>query len=114
MHVPIIVGGPHPTYSPEMIDQPGIDIICRGEGEDAMLELVEAMEHDRDVTEIRNLYVKTRRGVVHKNPIRPAVPLDELPVPGSGALLQVQVPARHADEAVHRQHGMPLSLHLLP
>jgi radical SAM superfamily enzyme YgiQ (UPF0313 family) len=81
LHVPIIVGGPHPTYSPEMIDQPGIDLICRGEGEDAILELAEAMEHDRDVTRIRNLHVKTRRGVVHKNLIRPAVPLDELPFP---------------------------------
>jgi anaerobic magnesium-protoporphyrin IX monomethyl ester cyclase len=80
-NVPVIVGGPHPTYSPEMIAQPGIDIICRGEGEHALLELVEAMEHDRDVTAIRNLYVKTRSGVVHKNPIRPAVPLDELPTP---------------------------------
>ncbi len=33
LHVPIIVGGPHPTYSPELIERPGIDIICRGEGE---------------------------------------------------------------------------------
>jgi radical SAM superfamily enzyme YgiQ (UPF0313 family) len=81
LNVPVIVGGPHPTYSPEMIEQPGIDIICRGEGEHAMLELVDAMEHDRDVTQIRNLYVKTRRGVIHRNPIRPAVPLDELPPP---------------------------------
>lgn len=81
LHVPIIVGGPHPTYSPEMIERPGIDIICRGEGEHAMLDLVEAIEHDRDVTQIRNLYVKTRKGTVHKNPIRPAVPLDELPPP---------------------------------
>ena len=30
-----------------MIDRPGIDIICRGEGELAMLELADAMEHDR-------------------------------------------------------------------
>jgi radical SAM superfamily enzyme YgiQ (UPF0313 family) len=80
-NVPIIVGGPHPTYSPEMIEQPGIDIICRGEGEHAMLELADALAHDRDVTTIRNLHVKTRSGVVHKNPIRPAVPLDELPFP---------------------------------
>ena len=80
-NVPIIVGGPHPTYSPEMILQPGIDIICRGEGEHAMLELVEAIEHGRDVTAIRNLHVKTRTGTIHRNPIRPAVPLDELPPP---------------------------------
>jgi anaerobic magnesium-protoporphyrin IX monomethyl ester cyclase len=80
-HIPIIVGGPHPTYSPEMIEQPGIDIICRGEGEHAMAELADAMEHDGDVTGIRNLHIKTRSGVVHKNPMRPAVPLDELPFP---------------------------------
>ncbi len=81
LNIPIIVGGPHPTYSPEMIHQPGIDIICRGEGEHAMLELAEAMEHDRDVTQIRNLSIKTRSGTIHQNPIRPAVPLDDLPVP---------------------------------
>ena len=79
--VPIIVGGPHPTYSPEMIDRPGIDIICRGEGELAMLELANAMEHDRDVTAIRNLAVKTRTGAIHRNDLRPPVPLDELPFP---------------------------------
>jgi radical SAM superfamily enzyme YgiQ (UPF0313 family) len=75
------VGGPHPTYSPDMINQPGIDVICRGEGEVAMLELADAMEHDRDVTKIRNLVVKTSSGAIHRNEIRPAVPLDEIPMP---------------------------------
>jgi anaerobic magnesium-protoporphyrin IX monomethyl ester cyclase len=79
--VPIIVGGPHPTYSPGMIDRPGIDLICRGEGELAILELADALEHDRDVTSIRNLHVKTRSGAIHRNDVRPAVPLDELPMP---------------------------------
>ena len=41
LDIPIIVGGPHPTYSPDMIMSPGIDIICRGEGELAMLELAD-------------------------------------------------------------------------
>jgi radical SAM superfamily enzyme YgiQ (UPF0313 family) len=81
LHIPVIVGGPHPTYSPEMIHQPGIDIICRGEGELAMLELADAMERGQDVTQIRNLYIKTRSGKIHENPMRPAVPLDDLPVP---------------------------------
>src|SRR5205823_10693301 len=81
LNVPIIVGGPHPTYSPEMILNPAIDIICRGEGELAMLELADALQRDADITKIRNLQVKTRDGVVHKNDVRPAVPLDELPPP---------------------------------
>jgi anaerobic magnesium-protoporphyrin IX monomethyl ester cyclase len=81
MNVPVIIGGPHPTYSPDMINRPGIDIICRGEGELAMLELADAMEHDRDVTKIRNLSVKTKDGTIHTNELRPPVPLDELPPP---------------------------------
>ena len=80
-NIPIIVGGPHPTYSPDMIDRPGIDIICRGEGELAMQELADTMERDGDITGIRNLHIKTRSGVIHRNDIRPAVPLDELPMP---------------------------------
>ena len=80
VNVPVIVGGPHPTYSPDMINEPGIDIICRGEGELAMLELADCLEHDRDITSIRNLHIKTRHGIV-RNDIRPAVPLDELPMP---------------------------------
>jgi hypothetical protein len=64
-----------------MIDGAGIDIICRGEGELAMLELADTLERGADPTRIRNLSVKTRDGVVHHNDIRPAVPLDELPMP---------------------------------
>jgi anaerobic magnesium-protoporphyrin IX monomethyl ester cyclase len=81
LHIPIVVGGPHPTYSPEMIHAVGIDIICRGEGELAMLDLAEALEHDGDVTQIRNLYVKMRNTTIHRNDIRPAAPLDDLPPP---------------------------------
>jgi hypothetical protein len=33
-----IFGGPHPTICPEMIYQPGVDGICIGEGEHALLE----------------------------------------------------------------------------
>ena len=81
LNIPIIVGGPHPTYSPDLINSSGIDIICRGEGELAMLELADAMERDTEVTGIRNLHVKTRNGTIHRNDLRPAVPLDELPFP---------------------------------
>lgn len=79
--VPIVMGGPHPTYSPDVIQNPGIDVICRGEGELAMLELADALQCDRDITGIANLHVKTRGGVVHRNELRPPVALDELPFP---------------------------------
>ena len=81
LNLPIIVGGPHPTYSPDMINSPGIDIICRGEGELAMLELADALDAGKDITRIRNLHVKARNGAIHRNDMRPAFPLDELPPP---------------------------------
>ena len=31
--IPVIMGGPHPTLFPEVIDEDGVDMICRGEGE---------------------------------------------------------------------------------
>ena len=35
-----IMGGPHPTFYPDMIHQTTLDAICIGEGEEAFLELI--------------------------------------------------------------------------
>ena len=35
-----VFGGPHSTYSPEMIKKDYVDAICRGEGEVYFLELI--------------------------------------------------------------------------
>ena len=55
-----ICGGPHPTFVPGMIEAEGIDIICRGEGEYAVLELLQTLRDGRDYTGIKNLTVKGR------------------------------------------------------
>ncbi|NQU74401.1 MAG: B12-binding domain-containing radical SAM protein [Candidatus Omnitrophica bacterium] len=76
-----IFGGPHPTLLPEIINHQSIDCICRGEGEYALLDLVEAMSSRQDFHDIENLWVKTER-VVHKNNLRPLIcNLDALPFP---------------------------------
>ncbi len=36
-------GGPHPTFFPEMVQEEGVDGICRGEGEEAFVDLVDAL-----------------------------------------------------------------------
>ncbi len=76
-----IMGGPHPTFFPEVIEQRGIDMICIGEGEYAMLELAEAIDNGGKIDNIRNLWVNTGNGVI-KNPLRPLLhDLDILPLP---------------------------------
>ena len=36
-----VFGGPHPTYFPKFIKEDGVDYICRGEGERAILKILE-------------------------------------------------------------------------
>jgi radical SAM superfamily enzyme YgiQ (UPF0313 family) len=81
MNVLSIFGGPHPTCSPQFIERAGVDIICRGEGEYPMLELVEALEKGKDFTAIPNLWVKLN-GQIYRNSPRPYLSdLDSLPWP---------------------------------
>src|SRR5262249_2953523 len=61
-----LFGGPHPTYFPDAIFSPGIDVVCRGEGEDAAVELVNALDRGEDHRRIPDLWVK-HEGVVTKN-----------------------------------------------
>lgn len=63
------MGGPHPTYYPDVIHTPGLDVICRGEGEDASVELCNALDAGDDITRIRDLWVK-HEGKVYKNSAR--------------------------------------------
>lgn len=78
--IPIIVGGIHPTILPDLvINNPYVDFICRGEGEYALLELVDGLEKSKDVYSISNIWAK-KDGMIYRNPIRPPISnLDELP-----------------------------------
>jgi len=77
-----VFGGPHPTYFPEMIEAEGVDAICLGEGEEALVELADTLAAGAPITGIRNWWVKDSEGTIHRNPIRPPTPdLDTLPPP---------------------------------
>ncbi len=74
-----VFGGPHPTFSPEMIEKEGVDVVCVGEGEYAFLELANALRDKKPVDNIKNLWIK-RKGKIIKNNVRPLIQnLDELP-----------------------------------
>jgi radical SAM superfamily enzyme YgiQ (UPF0313 family) len=78
-NIKVVFGGVHPTYFPEIIDSEGVDIVCIGEGEYSMLELMDAIDNNGDITGIPNLWVK-KKGTVVKNELRPLIEnLDDLP-----------------------------------
>jgi len=74
----IIMGGPHPTFYPEVINEDCLDIICRGEGEYALLELADRLDGKREFTDIKNLWVK-KDGNIYKNELRELADVEQLP-----------------------------------
>jgi radical SAM superfamily enzyme YgiQ (UPF0313 family) len=56
----------------------GIDIICVGEGEGALVELCEKLYRNEDITGIKNLQIKKGDRII-RNEMRPPVDLNTLP-----------------------------------
>jgi len=76
-----VAGGPTPTYAPEeVIAEDCVDYICVGEGEKPIIELVNNLENNDDVTSIPNIWCKTN-GEIKKNAIRDALDVNELLYP---------------------------------
>jgi anaerobic magnesium-protoporphyrin IX monomethyl ester cyclase len=75
-----ICGGPHISLAPQELERTsGLNAICLGEGEEALLELVNNLQNGSDINNIRNIWVKDSRGI-HKNPCRPLIQdIDSLP-----------------------------------
>jgi anaerobic magnesium-protoporphyrin IX monomethyl ester cyclase len=80
--LPIVLGGIHPTVAPnEALAVKGVFAVCIGEGEQAVLEVVEAIERGSEYNNIKNLWIKKRSKII-KNELRPLIPnLDTLPLP---------------------------------
>lgn len=78
-NIPVIAGGVFVTFSPEeVISNELIDMICIGEGEEALSELCEKMAGNEDYSNIKNLWVK-RDGKIIRNPLRRLTGINDLP-----------------------------------
>ena len=82
-----VFGGPHPTFFPEMVEADGVNGICRGEGEEAMVDLVDALAEGGPgaalgVANWSFVRDGDRHSGVVNNPVRPYIEdLDSLPFP---------------------------------
>jgi radical SAM superfamily enzyme YgiQ (UPF0313 family) len=77
--IPVVVGGLHATFSPEeVLSQDGIDHVCMGEGEAALLDLVETLDSGTATPprSIANIWSKGGTRPKLRNPIEP---IDSLP-----------------------------------
>jgi len=79
LKIPIVWGGIHPTVSPEECLKYA-DFVCRGEGEEAIVELADKIEKKENCHSIKNICFKDRKGNFIINSVRPLVQnLDLIP-----------------------------------
>jgi anaerobic magnesium-protoporphyrin IX monomethyl ester cyclase len=76
-----LLGGPHPTYYPDIINKPGIDIIARGEAEYAILELMQKLQKKEGIDQIKNLWIKKDGQIIRNEMDCLPADLDALPLP---------------------------------
>jgi radical SAM superfamily enzyme YgiQ (UPF0313 family) len=77
----LIAGGPHMTFCPEALIS-SIDFGIIGEGEEALLEVVNAIDqnHAEDIFDLQNIcYIKNNKMTV--NNVRPLLDIGSLPMP---------------------------------
>lgn len=80
LKAPVIWGGIHPTIRPEESLEHA-DIVCVGDGEDALLELIEKMEKGEPYTHVGNLWFKENGNLIKNPPRELTRDLDIYPMP---------------------------------
>jgi anaerobic magnesium-protoporphyrin IX monomethyl ester cyclase len=76
----VVVGGPHATMLPEAtLAIPGVDIVCEGEGEQVLVELLRAGGNPRGIAGL--LYRDESGQVVRQPRHQEYANLDEIPIP---------------------------------
>jgi anaerobic magnesium-protoporphyrin IX monomethyl ester cyclase len=75
-----IAGGVFTTFAPDLaIGYPEIDIVCKGEGELALVELCNKLEKKESYDNVSNLWIKKTDGIIIKNPLS-QVDMDDNPL----------------------------------
>jgi anaerobic magnesium-protoporphyrin IX monomethyl ester cyclase len=105
---PIVFGGPHASGAPaHVMREPAIDAVVEGEGEGALVDLLEsAREGGFSRTDVKNTWFKGRGGPI-RNPLRPLIDdLDALPFADKSAFYE-QIPAFEREFYVISRRGCP-------
>jgi len=76
--IPIIWGGCHPSVVPKQtLENDKVDIVVIGEGDETLLEIAEALEHKRGLSQVKGI-MYTDGEMSIKTDIRPLLDVDDL------------------------------------
>ncbi len=80
--LPTLLGGPHLMLLPlESMEKPEVDFVLQGEAEFTIVELVDALEHGKDLGRVPGLYWRKDGKVVVNPPAQLVQDLDTIPFP---------------------------------
>lgn len=80
--LPTLVGGMHPTLSPEdAIAAEGVDMICKGDGEVPLVRLADALAAGKGPMDIDGIWFKDEQGEVVRQMMAPLADINAIPAP---------------------------------
>lgn len=75
-----VFGGVFPTFAPELVMKyQNVDMVCVGEGENAIIDLANSISNKEDYSNVTNLWIRQEDGEIIKNSVSRPVDIDELP-----------------------------------
>jgi len=106
-----VIGGPHVTFAPEetLLQSSWIDAIVIGEGERTLVELVRAVEEDKDIHQVPGIAFADGGMVVKTPPQARIENLDQLPLPARELLPMARYRALGTPCTVITSRGCPFS-----
>lgn len=103
----IILGGPHPTYFPEVLNNKAVDIVARGEAEISFIEFVKRKEKQEDYADIAGLWVK-KDNKIYRNELAKLVEnLSSLPFPDHDLYLKYNFYRQQSEVPFSATRGCP-------
>ena len=67
-NVPVIVGGGLATFAPDIVSKEKlVDLVCVGEGENALIDLCNKIQNNQDYSDVTNCWIKKDGKVIKKS-----------------------------------------------
>lgn len=101
-----IMGGPHPTFYPDLLRETTLDAVCVGEGEGALADLIDRLSSGKEIEGIPNVVTPGKRAYSVRNLVEE---LDSLPFPDYSLFFDNTVMGKSSLKSFMTSRGCPYS-----
>ena len=81
--IPIIVGGPHPTFHPNTVlnEMPEVNVSLEGDGDEAIKEITKALQGTKKLSDVPGVHYRVKNTIKKGKPLEIIEDLDSIPFP---------------------------------